>query len=82
LGSGLRARTGSGAIEAAFNGAGEIDVQTSSSAIRLRGVRGGLTASSQSGRLSIDGRPGGPWTLSTGSGAMDIAIAANAPLKN
>jgi hypothetical protein len=80
LGSGLRARTASGAIDAAFNGAGDIDVQTSSSAIRLRAVKGGVTASSQSGRVSVEGAPTGPWTLSTGSGAMDIAIAANLPL--
>jgi hypothetical protein len=80
LGSGLRARTGSGAIDATFNGAGDIHIQSSSSAIRLRGVKGGVTASAQSGRVSIEGAPTAAWTLSTESGAMDIAIAANLPL--
>jgi DUF4097 and DUF4098 domain-containing protein YvlB len=80
LGNGLRARTGSGAIDAAFTGGGDVDVQTSSSSIRLRGVKGGVTASSESGHVSVEGVPTDSWEFETGSGSMDIAIASNAPL--
>jgi Putative adhesin len=80
LRSGLHVRTGSGAVDAAFTGSGDVDVQTASSAIRLRGVNGAVTASSQSGRVSVEGVPSRPWQFSTGSGSMDIVIPPDAAL--
>ena len=70
----VRVRTSSGAVDAALVGSGDIDVQTGSSAIRVSGVRGALTAVSQSGRISIGGSPGKPWDASTGSGSVTLAI--------
>jgi hypothetical protein len=39
-----------------------------------------LTASSESGRVSVKGVPTGPWQFSTGSGSMDIGVPSNAPV--
>jgi hypothetical protein len=78
LSGGLRVRTSSGAVDAALVGAGDVDVQTSSSAIRLRGVRSALTAVTQSGRILLEGLPGRPWTISTGSGSVEVAVERSA----
>jgi DUF4097 and DUF4098 domain-containing protein YvlB len=68
-------------VDAALAGAGDVDIETGSSAIRLRGLRGALTAVSQSGRVSIQGVPGKTWDASTGSGGVDFAIDSGAPFR-
>ena len=75
----LRVRTSSGMVDAALDGTGDVDIQTGSSAIRLRGVRSALTAVSQSGRVSIQGTPGKEWAASTGSSSVNLAIDPGAP---
>jgi hypothetical protein len=57
-----------------MSGPGHADVETGSSAITLRGVTGGLTVSTRSGRVRLAGRPGGPWRVITGSGAIDVGL--------
>ena len=52
---------------------GNVDVETGSSAIRLRGVHGSLTAVTESGRVSVEGAPSGTWKVSTGSGSVDMS---------
>jgi hypothetical protein len=74
LGSSLRLRTQSGAVEAGFVGGGDVDVETGSSAIRLMRVRGGATVTSQSGRITIDGSPGKDWDLRTGSSNVEVTL--------
>ncbi len=76
LGGNLRVRTMSGAVNAGFEGPGDVDVETGSSAIQLRGVRGSLTAATRSGKITIDGKPDRRWAASTGSGSIDVAIAS------
>jgi len=76
----VHVRTSSGAVDAALTGRGTVDVQTGSSAITLRGARGGLMATSQSGRVTVSGAPGDAWTLSTGSSAIDIVVERSAGL--
>ena len=76
LGGNLHARTMSGAITAAFDGGGDIDVETGSSAIRLSGARGALSAVSRSGRIVVDGKPDRPWAVSTGSGGIDVGVGS------
>jgi hypothetical protein len=74
VGSSLRVRTQSGAVDAALTGTGDVDVETGSSAIRLRGLRGRRSAKTQSGRITAQGKPGGEWV--TGSSGVDLDIEA------
>lgn len=76
----MHVRTSSGAVDATLAGRGGVDVQTGSSAIAVHGARGGVMATSQSGRLTVAGVPGRAWTLSTGSSAIDIAVERGASL--
>jgi hypothetical protein len=80
LGGDLRVRTGSGAVDAALSGAGDVDIETGSSGIRARGVRGARVAKTRSGRTEIEGAPGKPWDVSTGSGAIAILIRPGTPV--
>src|SRR5262249_51143184 len=74
----VRVRTGSGAVDADLAGSGDVDVETGSSEIRLRGVKGALVASTRSGAVSVDGEPGRPWSVTAGPSAvaLDLAQAA------
>src|SRR5262245_12000221 len=76
LGGHLHVRTMSGAVNAGFEGAGDVDIETGSSAIQLRGVRGAVTAASRSGRITVEGKPDRQWAISTGSSAIDVAVAS------
>ena len=76
LGGNLHVRTMSGAIDAGFEGTGDVDIETGSSAIQLRGVRGALTAATRSGRITVEGQPDRQWAISTGSSAVDVAVAS------
>jgi hypothetical protein len=78
LSSDLRVRTQSGGVDAAFAGEGSADVETGSSAIRLSGLRGALTAVTQSGRITLHGEPLRNWIVSNGSGGIDILTDAAA----
>lgn len=75
----FRVRTTSGAVDAALTGEGHTDVETGSSAIRLSGVRGGVIAATQSGRVSLQGMPRRDWVASTGSGSIDVATESSVP---
>ena len=77
----FRLRTGSGSVDATLAGTGDVDVETGSSAIRLRRVSGALSAHSGSGRLSIDGRPGNAWNASTASGSIAMVIESGAAFR-
>lgn len=74
LGSSLHVRTQSGEVEAAFDGTGDVDVETGSSAVRLRGVRGGLIAKTQSGRVTVQGAPRREWLATTSSSSVNLNI--------
>jgi putative adhesin len=78
LGGGVSVRTQSGAVEAALAGDGDVDVQSGSSAIRLRNVTGALTAVTESGRVTVQGAPGRAWDISTGSGQVRIDVERRA----
>jgi hypothetical protein len=78
LSADLRVRTRSGAVDAGFSGEGAADVETGSSAIRLNGLRGAVTAVTQSGRISLQGEPLRSWNVSNGSGSIDIVTDASA----
>jgi Putative adhesin len=72
----LHVRTGSGAVDAGFEGAGDVYIETGSSAIQLRGVRGALTAATRSGHVAIEGNPDRQWAVSTGSSGIDVDVAS------
>ena len=78
--AGLRVRTQSGAVEGTFRGPGNVDVGTGSSAIDLVGVNGGLTATSNSGRIRVSGLPTAPWQVTSGSGSFELDFDSNAKL--
>ncbi|MEO5739355.1 MAG: DUF4097 family beta strand repeat-containing protein [Vicinamibacterales bacterium] len=78
LASDFRVRTQSGAVDAALAGDGAADVETGSSAIRLNGLRGEVTAVTRSGRITLQGEPLRNWILSNGSGGIDILTDAAA----
>lgn len=78
LGGSVRVRTGSGAVDVGLTGTDDVDVETSSSGIRIVGARGGLKTNTQSGRVIAQGAPGRPWTVSTGSGSVEMTVAAPA----
>jgi hypothetical protein len=80
LGGGLRVRTQSGAVEGTFRGPGNVDIGTASSAIDLVGVSGALTATSNSGRIRVSGRPTAPWQVTGGSGSFELDFDSNAKL--
>jgi DUF4097 and DUF4098 domain-containing protein YvlB len=80
LGGSVRVRTASGSVDAELTGEGDADVETGSSAVRIRGVRGSISASSRSGRVFVSGVPNRPWTAHSGSGGVDVAIDTNASL--
>jgi hypothetical protein len=80
LGGGLRVRTQSGAVEGTFRGLGSVDIGTSSSAIDLTGVKGALTATSNSGRIRVSGLPGEPWQVTSGSGSFELDFDSDANL--
>jgi hypothetical protein len=63
-------------VEAALASNGDVDVETGSSAIRVTCVHGALTASTQSGRITLAGTPTGTWSVSTGSSGVELSIAA------
>jgi hypothetical protein len=75
----LRVRTTSGAVEATLSGEGNADLETGSSAIRLSGIRGAVSAATRSGRVSLHGVPHRDWTASTGSGSLDIVTESSVP---
>ena len=79
LSDGVRVRTTTGSVDATLIGTGEADVETGSSVIRLRGITGTLKAVTRSGRVSIQGRPGSEWNVSTGCGGVDIAVDPATP---
>ena len=66
----------SGGVNAGFEGLGDVDVETGSSAIELRGVRGALTAATRSGHVAIEGKPDRQWAVSTGSSGIDVDVAS------
>jgi hypothetical protein len=74
----MRVRTQSGDVQADLTGSGDVDVQTGSSAIRLRGVHGGLNARTQSGRITVQGLPGRPWSATTDSSSVEFELGAGA----
>jgi hypothetical protein len=76
----LRVRTQSGAVEGTFRGRGNVDVGTASSQIDLVGVKGALTATSNSGRIRISGLPTAPWQVTSGSGSSDLDFDSGAAL--
>lgn len=80
LQSDVRVRTSSGSVDAALTGNGNVDVETGSSAIRVRGLKGGLSVVSQSGRVWVEGVPGSGWTASTGSSSIDLDVPSSARL--
>lgn len=65
------ARSERGGVEA---GSGDVDVSSSSGAVRVRGVRGALRASTTSGGLNIQGEPRGDWQLSASSGSVRVDV--------
>lgn len=78
-----RAHTGSGSIrlELAAPEAGgllDADVATGSGSIEVSGVTGSLEASSASGRIVVDGDPGGGWKIRTSSGGVTLQLVAGA----
>jgi DUF4097 and DUF4098 domain-containing protein YvlB len=77
LGSSFRLRTRSGAVDAEFDGSGDVDVDSGSSAIRLHRVRGGLTAKSGSGQVTIYGTPGSEWLVTTRSSKIEVYVDAS-----
>ncbi|MEO8681312.1 MAG: DUF4097 family beta strand repeat-containing protein [Vicinamibacterales bacterium] len=77
----LRVRTSSGAVDATLVGPGDIDVETGSSGIELRGASGALRAVSRSGRMRIQGRPARPWEVSAGSSSVYLTIDPGTPLR-
>lgn len=74
LGSSFRARTQSGAIDASFEGSGDVDVETGSSAIELQGIRGGLVLRTQSGRVAVQGVATADWAATTSSSAVTFEL--------
>jgi hypothetical protein len=79
LNDSVRVRTASGTVDATLIGTGDADIETGSSAIRVRGVSGGVKAVTRSGRVSLQGRPASAWNVSTGSGAVEIALGPATP---
>lgn len=75
LHAGMRVRTSSGAVDAVMAGAGDVDVETASSQIVLRGVDGTLTATTQSGQITAEGLPRNPWTVSAGSSSVYLDLS-------
>ena len=75
----LHVRTGSGAVNIALSGDGDADVETHSSVIRLSGIRGAVIAATQSGHITLQGEPRRNWTVSAGSGSVDIVAASGVP---
>jgi hypothetical protein len=74
IGASLQVRTGSGEVDAELSGTGDVDVETSSSAVKLRGLKGGLVANTQSGRVTVEGVPQQPWIVTTGSSSVEITL--------
>ena len=74
LRGGLHVRTQSGAVDAMLSGQGAVDVSTSSSAITLRGVSGTLATNTRSGRTIVTGFPKEDWSVSTGSGSIEVTL--------
>ena len=79
LGGSVRVRTGSGSVDATLVGAGDADVETGSSGIRVHGIDGGVKAVTRSGRITLQGRPASAWTVSTRSGGVDISLDPGTP---
>ena len=79
LNDSVRVPTASGTVDATLVGTGDADIETGSSAIRVRGINGGVKAMTRSGRVSLQGRPASAWNVSPGSGAVDIALDPATP---
>jgi hypothetical protein len=75
----LRVRTNSGEVEVALSGEGDADIETGSSAIRLSGIRGAVIAATRSGHVTLHGVPRRDWTVTAGSGSIDVVTASVVP---
>src|SRR6266576_1457358 len=64
----VRTKSGSGDIRIEENSKGDVNVETGSGNIEVRGVDGGLRVSAGSGDVSVDGKPASSWSVKTGSG--------------
>ena len=78
LGGSVKVRTGSGAVDVGLTGTDDVDIETASSGVRIAGARGGLKTKTQSGRVIAEGAPARPWTVSTGSGSVEMTVSAPA----
>lgn len=76
-GGDLRANTGSGSVEVDSTG-GSVRASTGSGSIRIGGLTGMLRASTGSGSIRVQGKQGGDWQLSTGSGGVDVQLPTDA----
>ena len=71
-------RAGSGDITLEQNAKADVDVQTGSGNIELRGLGAGLRAEAGSGDISVDGRQGADWHVRTGSGNVQLRLPSDA----
>jgi len=72
----LEAHTQSGSVTATFAGPSDAVVETGSSEISLSGVDGGVTTKTGSGRTTVTGKATRPWTSSSTSGAIRLAVGS------
>ncbi len=56
---------------------GEVEVETGSGSLDLRGLRGGLRAHTGSGDIRASGEPTGEWSIQTGSGELSLHLPAS-----
>ena len=74
----LAVETRSGSVVARLAGAGDVEIASGSGSIRVAGATAGLTAMSRSGRIDVDGSPGGNWSVESGSGSVTLRLPADA----
>ena len=57
---------------------GNVDANTGSGHIELRGVKGEVRASTGSGGIEVDGAPTGNWRIRSGSGSISMRLPSDA----
>jgi hypothetical protein len=74
----VHVRTQSGAALIGVAAGVGVDVQTGSSAITVTGDAGTLRATSNSGRIRVNGQPRGDWAVESGSGRIELTLSRGA----
>jgi DUF4097 and DUF4098 domain-containing protein YvlB len=70
----IESSSGSGSVEIEQTAPGDVEIETGSGSVRVRGVRGALRVKTGSGSIRASGEPTGNWRLRASSGTVTLQL--------